>query len=116
MCALASVAHAQGTRVHVSSRDRAEIRAAVRAITREPILNIDPITERHPVPGAMPVKEYELGPFKNGKVTMKPVIAYERTDRVSVRTGSDANLTGKVYTVQKAATGWKVIADSTWIH
>jgi len=77
---------------------------------------MDPITERHPVPGAIPVTEYELGPFKNGKVTMKPVTAYERIDRVSVRTGSDANLTGKVYTVQKAAAGWKVIADSTWIH
>jgi hypothetical protein len=63
------------------------------------ILGMRPITEQHPVPGTIQVTQYQAGPIKNGKIAFKPVVAYERTDRVSVRTGSEANLTGKSYVV-----------------
>jgi hypothetical protein len=75
-----------------------------------------PFYESRPVPGAIPVEQFEAGPIKNGKVQLKPVTAYERTDRVLVATGSDRNLTGASYTVQKVGTAWKIMHKSFWIH
>jgi hypothetical protein len=75
-----------------------------------------PIYEQHSVRGSIPVKQIELGPVVNGRVQSKPAIAYERTDRVAVQTGSDRNLTGGSYTVQKGSNGWKIIGKSAWIH
>ncbi len=55
--------------------------------------------------------------FKNGKVQTTPIVEYERTDQVSVQTGSDANLTGGSYGVQKLGGKWKIFGKKTfWIH
>jgi len=44
-------------------------------------------------------------------------VVYERTDKVSVQTGSDANLTGGSYVVQKVAGKWQVTGKKGfWIH
>ena len=87
----------------------------MRAVTREPILDISPIYESHSVPGSIPQKTVEVR-IEHGKVVNIPIVVYERTDRVSVRTGSDANLTGGSYTVQRVAASWRVIHKGSWIH
>jgi hypothetical protein len=115
LCLAITAADAQ-QQGHLSLHDRIGIRTAVRAITSAPVLDITPIIEQHPVAGAIPVKEYLAGPIRNHKITNTPIIAYERTDRVDVRTGSDATLTGKSYIVQKGPGGWKVISRGGWIH
>ena len=53
---------------------------------------------------------------RNGKVKLAPIVQYERTDKVSVQTGSDANLTGSSYAVQKVDGKWKIVGKSLWIH
>jgi hypothetical protein len=73
------------------------------------------IYENHSVPGSIPQRTVEVR-LEHGKVVNIPVLVYERTDRVSVRTGSDANLTGGSYTVQRTGQTWTVIGKGSWIH
>jgi hypothetical protein len=113
---LASAAAAQFLTVHISDHDQAQIYGAIRAATREPILGLIAIYERNRVPESIPVKQVEAGPFKNGKIQLKPVIVYERTDRVVVRTGSEGNAKGDTYIAQRVGTTWKVAHKSSWIH
>jgi hypothetical protein len=103
--------------VHISQRDRIEIRAVIHAATQEPILRFSPVWESHLVAGSIPVKMWQSNGFKNGKVQTIPIVAYERTDKVSVQTGSDANLTGGSFGVQKVGGKWKIVGKKTfWIH
>ncbi len=76
---------------------------------------MSPIYESHAASNSIPRKTVEVR-LEHGKVTNIPIIVYERTDRVSVRTGSDANLTGGSYIVQRVGHAWKVIDKGSWIH
>jgi hypothetical protein len=101
--------------VHISQQDREQIRAAIHATTREAVLRFTPVYDSRRVAGSIPVKMWR-DDGRNGKVKLTPIVEYERTDKVSVMTGSDANLTGGSYTVQKTNGKWKVVGKSFWIH
>ena len=117
LCLVASALSAPAQGVHISQRDRADIRAVIHAATQEPILRLSPVWESHPVAGSISVKMWQSNGFKNGKVQTIPVVMYERTDMVSVQTGSDANLTGGSYGVRKVGGKWKLFGKKTfWIH
>jgi len=106
----------QAQDVHISQRDRDEIRAVIRAATREPILRITAVYDDHPVAGSIPRKAWR-DDGRNGKVKLTPIVQYERTDKVSVQTGSDANLTGGSYVVQRLDGRWKIVGKKGfWIH
>jgi hypothetical protein len=116
LCLAGSVASAQAQDVHISQRDRDEIRAVIRAATREPILRITAVYDDRPVAGSIPRKAWR-DDGRNGKVKLTPIVEYERTDKVSVQTGSEANLTGGSYGVQKLGGKWKIVGKrSFWIH
>ena len=100
----------------VSHQDVTEIAAALHAATSERILSIDPVYTSKPTPGSTRQQATELGPIQGGKVQTKPMITYLRTDRVLVRTGSERNLTGGVYEVQRVGDTWKIVVRSSWIH
>jgi hypothetical protein len=114
LCCVASVATAHAGR-HISSHDEPQIRAAIRAVTRDPILEIVTIYENHPVPESIPEDGIE-GRIEHGKVVQRPRVFYKRTDRVTVRTGSEANLKGGAYSVQRVGGAWEVVGRSYWIH
>lgn len=110
----AGIMTAQAPR-YISRDDQAQIRAAVRAVTKEPILHVHAVTLSRPAPGAVAYKGIE-GALENGKVVMKPRIFYERTDEVTVATGSRANLKGPSYFVRRVGRTWKVVGKSFWIR
>lgn len=94
---------AQRVTAHISKADVRRISDVISAVTREPIISIDPV--------------YTLTDLsKEGKLQSKRVITYELTDQVSVRTGSDENLTGRIYELRLTRQGWKIVFKSTWIH
>ena len=101
--------------LRVSQHDRDDIRAAIRAVTREPILGLTPVYEPDRVPGSIPV-QMSRDDGRNGKVHLTPITEYERTDMVSVMTGSHSNLTGGSYAVRKVGGKWKVVNKRFWIH
>ena len=116
LCLSGSAEYAQAQDVHISQRDRDEIRAVIRAATREPILRITAVYDDHPVAGSIPRKAWR-DDGRNGKVKLTPIVQYERTDKVSVQTGSDANLTGGSYVVQRLDGRWKIVGKKGfWIH
>jgi hypothetical protein len=114
LCCFASAATAQPSR-HISSHDEAQIRTAIRTVTREPILEMVAICENHPVPKSIPETGIE-GRIEHGKVVQRSKVFYIRTDRVTVSTGSERNLTGGAYLVKRVGTTWKVVDKSFWIH
>jgi hypothetical protein len=117
LCLAASEASTKAQDVHISRRDHDEIRAVIHAATREPILRLSPVYDSHRVAGSIPVKMWRTDGFKNGKLQTTPIIQYERTDKVSVQTGSDANLSGGSYEVQKLGGKWKIVGKKGfWIH
>jgi hypothetical protein len=117
LCLVASATPTWAQEVHVSQSDRVEIVAVIHAATPEPILRFSPVWESHPVAGSIPVKMWQSKGFKNGKVQTIPIVSYERTDKVSVQTGSDANLTGGSFGVQKVGGKWKIVGKKGfWIH
>ena len=116
LCLAASTASARTPDVHVSQGDRDEIRAVIRAATRAPILRLTPYYDSRRVAGSIPVKIW-LKEGRNGRVKPTPLIAYERTDKVRVQTGFDANPTGGSYVVQKVGGKWQIIGKKYfWIH
>jgi hypothetical protein len=100
----------------ISRDDVKQIVAVVRAATPEPILSIDPVYTKEPRPGAIPQKATELGPISAGKVQNKSIVTYIPTDQVSVRTGSERNLKGGSYKLQRVDRTWKIVFRSSWIH
>jgi hypothetical protein len=116
LCVGSLAAASPSVTAHVSQQDVREVTAVIGTATQEPILAISPVYKRQPVRGSIAVKEVELGSFKDGKVQTKPIVMYERTDRVAVRTGSEQNLTGSSYVVQRIGTKWKILSKGSWIH
>src|SRR4029453_13881398 len=82
---------------HISQQDVRQISAIIRAATPEPILSIDPVYERQRIPGSIPREIVDLGLPKGGRVQTKPIVMYERTDRVGIQTGSPGKLTGGAF-------------------
>ena len=112
----ASAVLAPAQDIPISQRDRAGIRAVIHAATREPILRMSPFYDSHPVAGPIPVKMWR-DDRKGREEHLAPIVQYERTDKVCVSTGSDANLTGGSYVVQKLEGGWKIVGKKGfWIH
>lgn len=117
LCLAPSAASAQAQDVHISYRDREEIRALIHVATQEPILRMSPFYDSRRVAGSIPVKMWRSDGFKDGKLQTTPIVQYERTDKVCVETGSDANLTGGSYTVHKLADKSKIVGKrGFWIH
>ena len=116
LCLASLVTASPSVTAHVSQQDVREVAAVIGAATQEPILAISPVYERQSVRGSIAVKEVELGPFKDRKIQTKLIVMYERTDRVAVRTGSEQNLTGSSYVVQRIGTKWKILSRGSWIH
>jgi hypothetical protein len=116
LCLVASAVSAPAQDVHISQHDRADIRAVIHAATREPILRMSPFYDSHPVAGSIPVKMWRDD--RKGRVEhLTPIVQYERTDKVCVSTGSDANLTGGSYVVQRLDGKWKIVGEKGfWIH
>jgi len=98
---------------HISQQDVRQISAIIRAVTPEPILSIDPVYERQRIPGSIPRETVELGLPKGGQIQTKPIVMYERTDRVGIQTGSQRNLTGGSYIVQRVGNTWKILSKSS---
>ena len=98
---------------HISQQDVRQISAIIRAATPEPILSIDPVYERQRIPGSIPREIVELGLPKGGRVQTKPMVMYERTDRVGIQTGSQRNLTGGSFIVQRVGNTWKILSKSS---
>ena len=116
LCLVASAVSARAQDVHISQRDRADIRAVIHAATPEPILRMSPFYDSHPVAGSIPVKMWR-DDRKGRQEHLTPIVQYERTDKVCVSTGSDANLTGGSYVVQKLDGKWKIVGKKGfWIH
>jgi hypothetical protein len=102
---------------HVSQGDVAAITTAIAAVDPHPIISIMPIYERQPVAGSIPVKMVEAGPIVNGKVQTKPIITYERIDRVSVQTSAErGGISGRSYLVAKRNGHWAIQSRSFWIR
>jgi hypothetical protein len=101
---------------HISREDVQKVCAVIRAATREPIISIDPVYSLTSRPGAIPRNEVQLELSKDGKLQSKPVITYELTDRVSVRTGSIGNSQGDVYELERTRNNWKIVFKSVWLH
>lgn len=100
----------------VSGQDITKILAAVRAVTREPILAIDTITVNKAVPGAIARKAATADILGPGRTRMRQIVVYDRTDQVAVSTGDYRNLTGGSYLVVRRGATWRVTEKSFWIH
>ena len=107
---------AQQVTVRISKADVRRISTVVRAVTREPIISIGPVYSLTAKPGAVPLDDVQLNISKAGKIQSKRVVTYELSDQVSVRTGSDNNLTGGIYELKRTRQGWKIVFKSGWIH
>jgi hypothetical protein len=115
-CLAASAVPADAQGVHISQRDRTDIRAVIHAATQESILRMSPFYDSYPVAGSIPVKMWR-DDRKGRKEHLTPIVQYERTDKVCVETNSDASLTGGSYVVQKLDGKWKVVGKKGfWIH
>lgn len=101
---------------HISQKDSREISVIVRTVTREPIISIDPVYERQRRPGSIPHERVEVRLATGGQTETKPVVVYERIDRVAVRTGSEGNRKGGSYELQRVGHTWTIVFRSFWIH
>jgi hypothetical protein len=97
---------------HVSDRDSATIVAAVRTVTRAPILSIYAIYYWKPIPGSVPRKATFLGP---GCRQTREITIYERADRVGVFTGDYRNPSGGDYLVVRHGATWTVEQKGFWL-
>ncbi len=113
-----SVAAAAGADPLIPRLDVRDITAAVRQVTRQPILWMYPTSTDKPVPGAISYKTVRLGPYdqRTKRIRKTPIIRYRRTDEVSVLTGSNRNVTGPAYTLQKIGGAWQVVDKGEWIR
>ena len=104
LLSLAAVAgaYAQTISAPISPDDVAPIRAAVRKLTREPLIEIESVLTFRPIRGAVFVHAHSPRPL------------YERTDRVGVRTGIPGHHGGNYYEVQKVFRRWKVVSTRQW--
>ena len=116
LAAITSLSAAESIRVHVSLRDLEAVRGTVRAATREPVLYIDSIIEPKPVAGSIPVQRLVSHPRGDGDVRFKSVTLYERTDQVSVLTGTKRAVSGGSFLLQKFGSRWKIVSHGTWLH
>lgn len=107
---------AQRVTARISKADVRRISDVISAVTREPIISIDPVYALTARSGAVPLHVVQHDLSKDGKIQSRRVITYELTDQVSVRTGSDENLTGRIYELRLTRQGWKTVFKGTWIH
>jgi hypothetical protein len=116
VAALTSLSAAEGIRVHVSPRDLEAIRATVGAASREPVLYIDAVIEPKRVAGSIPVQRFVSRPRGNGDVRFESVTLYERTDQVTVLTGTKRAVSGGSFLLRKSGSRWKIVSHGTWLH
>jgi hypothetical protein len=95
----------------IPEQDVKEICAVVRAVTPEPIGAITTLCTTEHVPESIPYKTIEIS-----RTGTRQVIMYERTDFVSVQTGTRDKGSGASYQVQKLAGKWKIIHKGHWIR
>ena len=100
----------------LSQGDIGKISAAVHAVTSEPIISIDSMYVSKPVAGSIPRDMFTTDIIAPGKTQMRRIITYERTDRVSVRTGSLTSFKGRGYEVRKAGDRWRIVGKSVWMR
>lgn len=113
---VAPLAASDVVRARVLQRDVEAIRAMIRTATREPLLFVDPIFVPKPVPGSIPVQRLSGRPDARGKVRFKRITLYERTDQVSVLTGTFSAGSGGSYVLQKVGPRWKILSRGIWME
>lgn len=111
-----SVLAGQRVTARISGADVRQISNIIGAITREPIISIDPVYSLTARPGAVLRNQVQLVPSKDGKIERTSVTVYEFTDQVSVRTGSCQDVKGRTYELKRTPQGWKIVFKGTWIH
>jgi hypothetical protein len=116
LVAVAPLAASETITAHLSPRDVEAIRTAVRAATREPLLQVAPVLSHKPIRGCIPVKRFVGRPDMHGDVRFKWVTLYERTDQVSVLTGTPRAVSGGSYTLQKTGARWKIVSRDLWLQ
>jgi hypothetical protein len=116
LLAVAPAAASDIVRARVSQRDVEAIRATMRTATREPLLFVDPIYVPQPVPGSIPVPRLSGRPDARGKVRFRRITLYERTDQVSVMTGTLSAGSGGSYVLQKVGARWKILSRGIWME
>jgi hypothetical protein len=51
-----------------------------------------------------------------GHTQTRPIVLYERIDKVAVRTGSEESRKGGSYELQRLGRAWTIVSRSFWIH